>query len=100
MLLFIKENYWELLIILNYIVAVSAVITLLLKNINPSKTLSYIIVLVFFPFLGLLVYYLFGQEYRKNKIFGKKHLLNQDIIKSISKELEFSNEEVKKVDRY
>ena len=100
MLEFVKNNYWSVLIIFNYVVAVSAVITILLKNINPTKTLTYIIVLVFFPFLGIVVYYLFGQEYRKNKIFNRKHILNKNIIKSISKELEFNKKELKKVNQY
>lgn len=37
MLGFIKKHFWNILIVLNYIVAASAVITLLLKNINPTK---------------------------------------------------------------
>lgn len=97
MLDYLKANYWQILIGLNYIIAVSAVITILLKNVNPTKTLSYIIVLVFFPFFGLVVYYFFGQEYRKNKIFRKKHILNTSVIKSINKELMFTKAEVKKV---
>ncbi|XCF05665.1 cardiolipin synthase [Tamlana crocina] len=97
---FIKEHFLEILIILNYIIAISAVITIVLKNINPTKTLSYIIVLFFFPFLGLLIYYLFGQEYRKNKIFSRKHVLNQSTIKSINDELELDSEEIQKVDDY
>ncbi|WP_341215062.1 cardiolipin synthase [uncultured Wocania sp.] len=100
MLDFIKENIWYLLVIVNYILAISAVFTIFLKRINPTKTLSYIIVLVFFPFLGLLVYYLFGQEYRKNKIFSKKHILNKSVVKSINKELEFNKAQIKKVDNY
>ncbi|GAL67556.1 cardiolipin synthetase [Jejuia pallidilutea] len=70
MLEYLKDNYWIILLILNYVIAISAVITVVLKNINPTKTLSYIIVLVFFPFFGLLVYYLFGQEYRKTKFLA------------------------------
>lgn len=100
MLDFLKENIWYLLVVANYILAISAVITIFFKRINPTKTLSYIIVLVFFPFLGLLVYYLFGQEYRKNKIFSKKHILNKSVVKSIQKELEFNKDEIKKVDDY
>ncbi len=97
---YVKDNYWNILIVLNYVIAISAVITVILKNINPSKTLSYIIVLFFFPFLGLLVYYLFGQEYRKNKIFSRKHVLNQSTIQSINEELELDKAEIKKVDDY
>lgn len=100
MIEFIKQNYWSILLILNYIIAASAAITILLKNINPTKTLSYIIVLIFFPFLGLVVYYLFGQEYRKNKIFNRKNVLNQSIIKSIQEDFKFDEKEIQKVDSY
>ncbi|ULC58865.1 cardiolipin synthase [Flaviramulus sp. BrNp1-15] len=100
MLEYVKNNLWSILIILNYIIAVSAVITILLKNINPTKTLSYIIVLVFFPFLGVLVYYLFGQEYRKNKIFTRKHILNKNVVKAINKELELNKKELERVNDY
>lgn len=88
MWLLIKENFWITLIVINYVIAISAVITVLLKNINPTRTLSYIIVLVFFPFLGLIIYYLFGQEYRKNKIFNRKNILNNKLIKNLGQELE------------
>ena len=96
----INGNIWLILIFFNYVIAISAVITVVLKNINPTKTLSYIVVLVFFPFLGLLIYYLFGQEYRKDKIFSRKHVLNQSVIKSINDELELDKREVKKIDNF
>ncbi|KJD33336.1 cardiolipin synthetase [Tamlana nanhaiensis] len=100
MLDFVSQNIWTLLIVLNYLLATSAVITVILKNLNPTKTLSYIVVLVFFPFLGVLVYYLFGQEYRKNKIFSRKHILNKNVIKSIKEELQFSKRELETVNDY
>lgn len=100
MLNFVTPESWNIVVIINYIVAVSAVITILLKNLNPTKTLSYIIVLIFFPFLGILIYYLFGQEYRKNKIFNRKNVLNQTLIKKIHKDLELNNSEIKKVDDF
>lgn len=94
---FVKHNFWNILIVLNYVVAISAAITILLKNINPTKTISYIMVLVFFPFLGLLVYYFFGQEYRKNKIFNRKHILNKRVVKNINKELQLNNKEKREI---
>ncbi|WP_298500266.1 cardiolipin synthase [uncultured Algibacter sp.] len=97
---FIKQEFWIILLFVNYLLATSAAFTILLKNINPTKTVSYIIVLIFFPFLGILVYYLFGQEYRKNKIFNRKNILNQNIIKSIQSDLELNKREVKQVDNY
>lgn len=84
MIEFLKQNSWTILIIINYLLAISAIVTVLLKNINPSKTLSYIIVLALFPFFGLVVYYLFGQQYRKTKIFNRKNVINSNVIKSAS----------------
>lgn len=95
---FFKNNTWLILIVLNYILAISAVITIFFKRINPTKTLSYIIVLVFFPFLGLLIYYLFGQEYRKNKLFSRKNVLNQSIIKRAREKLELTKSELNSFD--
>lgn len=98
MLEFLKEHELTILVVINYIIVSSLVITILLKNINPTKTLSYIIILVFFPFLGILVYYLFGQEYRKEKIFNRKDILNKKVIKSVRQNLELSRSELKAID--
>ncbi|MBC2845872.1 cardiolipin synthase [Winogradskyella flava] len=95
---FIRNYIWEILIGLNYVLALSAVITILLKKLNPTKTLSYIIGLLVFPFVGLIVYYLFGQEYRKSKIFSRKNVLNQSVVKKIQEQLELDSPEIDKVD--
>lgn len=95
---YIKEHIWQILVGLNYVLAISAVITVLYKKINPTKTLSYIIVLLVFPFVGLIVYYLFGQEYRKSKIFNRKHVLNQSVVKQIQQELELDTKTIESVD--
>ncbi|WP_218843414.1 cardiolipin synthase [Winogradskyella wichelsiae] len=95
---FIKNHIWQILIVFNYTLALSAVATILLKKINPTKALSYIIGLLALPFLGLIVYYLFGQEYRKTKIFSRKNVLNQTIIKKIQEQLELNTKSINKVD--
>jgi len=91
MIEFLKENWLVIIIVLNYLLTISAVITIFYRNLNPTKTLTYIIVLVFFPFLGLLIYYLFGQEYRKTKIFNRKNILNKQIIKELNSQLNLDN---------
>lgn len=97
MLDFIAENIWTILLALNYLLAISAAIIIVFKNINPIKTLSYILILVFLPFFGLAVYYFFGQEYRKNKIFNRKIILNKKVVKDINKELELNRTEIKEL---
>ena len=95
---FVRNHIWQILIVLNYVIALSAVVTILLKKLNPTKALSYIIGLLALPFLGLIVYYLFGQEYRKVKIFSRKHVLNQSIVKKIQDQLELNTKEISAVD--
>ncbi|WGD34960.1 cardiolipin synthase [Olleya sp. YS] len=96
MIQFLKDNWWTIAIVLNYILAIIAVTTILFKSINPTKTLTYIIVLLVFPFFGLIVYYFFGQEYRKNKIFNRKDVLNDKLIKSINEKLKIDPESIAK----
>lgn len=95
---FVRNHIWQILIALNYTIALSAVVTILLKKLNPTKALSYIIGLLAFPFLGLIVYYLFGQEYRKTKIFTRKNVLNQSTVKKIQDQLELDTKTINAVD--
>jgi cardiolipin synthase len=92
---FLIKNIWIVLLTINYLLVIIVAFFILLKNINPTKTVTYIIVLVFFPFFGLIVYYLFGQEYRKNKIFNRKHILNQKLVENVNKQLEPEKQEIK-----
>src|SRR3954471_3414160 len=51
------------------------IITILSENRNPSKSLAYILVLVFLPVIGLLVYYFVGRKRLFKKwVFDKKRL--------------------------
>ncbi len=78
---YIKDHPWQLLLGLNYLLVIFFSLFILLKNKNPVKTLSYLFALATLPFLGLLVYYFFGQDYRKFKIFEKKYLIDDTKLK-------------------
>jgi len=97
MLDFLKSNIWTIFIVINYLVAISAIVFILLKNRNPTKTVSYILVLALFPFLGIFVYYLFGQEYRKTKLFNRKDISNHKIIKNVGDKLRLNGNDLKVV---
>jgi len=63
-----------------------AVIKLLLENKNPLKTHSYLLVMVLVPVLGLLIYIIFGQDYRRNKMFSRKAAIDQVRINNYAEE--------------
>jgi len=53
---------------------ISTISVLLLENRNPIKSLSWVLVLLFIPVIGLFFYLLLGQDYRKKKIISKKSI--------------------------
>jgi cardiolipin synthase len=52
------------------------------ENRAPVKTLSWVLVILLVPFLGIIFYVFFGQNYRKQKIFSKKSVLDLEQLTS------------------
>ena len=47
------------------IVIVSTMLVVLIENKNPAKTAAWLLVLIFLPAIGLILYYIFGQNTRR-----------------------------------
>ena len=80
--MFEAELFYNLLTALVGFLYIGAVVTtiavVILDNRNPVKTLSWVLILAFLPLVGLVLYYFFGQDTRKEKLIEKKgyvHLL-------------------------
>jgi len=69
-------TYWEVISIILYfvyfILAIYASFVIMYKKLDPVKSLSWIVVILLLPFIGLVVYLLFGQNFRKTKIYNRK----------------------------
>lgn len=78
---FLQNNWLFTLLMLNYIIALGTAIFIILNNKNPISTVSYILALVVLPFVGLLIYFFFGQEYRKDKMFKRKKVFDDEKVK-------------------
>ncbi|WP_166334840.1 cardiolipin synthase [Sphingobacterium chungjuense] len=63
----IQEWYWVPLSIL-YLGVIS---TILIENRNPTKTIAWILVIIFLPIVGIILYYLFGQKFKKERRFRR-----------------------------
>ncbi|HET8886057.1 MAG TPA: cardiolipin synthase [Salinimicrobium sp.] len=99
MWLFLKDNFWLLLLIINYVIAMFTAGFIVMNNRNPVKTLSFVLALIVLPFISILIYYFFGQEYRKTKIFKRKHIFDHEKIKKWEKKLLLSETELDKIER-
>ncbi|MGV3488187.1 MAG: cardiolipin synthase [Tuberibacillus sp.] len=47
-------------------------IIIFLENRNPSRTITWLMLLAIFPIVGFICYILFGQSYRKKRLFRKR----------------------------
>jgi cardiolipin synthase A/B len=63
-----------IIVILYVYTLVSTISVLLLENRNPAKSLSWVLVLLFIPVIGMFFYLLLGQDYRKKKIISRKSI--------------------------
>ncbi|HET7579555.1 MAG TPA: cardiolipin synthase [Bacillales bacterium] len=53
-------------------------IVIFLENRDPAKTISWLIVLTSFPLVGFVFYIIFGQNYRKRRLFRKKAFIDEE----------------------
>ena len=60
-------------IILLYIIVVAAsVVAVLMDNRQPSKTVAWVLVLTFLPVAGIVLYFFFGQNTRRNRLISQR----------------------------
>ncbi|MBL7735569.1 MAG: cardiolipin synthase [Chitinophagaceae bacterium] len=50
---------------------------------NNTKSLAYILLVIFIPLLGMFFYFSFGINYRKRKIYSKKIIQNADMARRL-----------------
>jgi len=53
----------------------------LIENGKPEKTIAWILIIVFLPVIGLIVYFFFGQKFNKEKNFVRLDVKQQSKIK-------------------
>ena len=66
------EWLYTTLNILYVFTTVSIIIVIIMENRNPVKSLAWVVVLVCFPFVGIIFYLFFGQNYRKKRMISRK----------------------------
>jgi cardiolipin synthase A/B len=83
-------NIWSsmpsLVTILYFLTVVFIAVLIILENRNPVKTISWILILVLLPFIGIVIYLFFGQEYRKTKMYSRKGLKDLEKLRNLTLE--------------
>ena len=63
-------------LIISYLASSVIVITIMLENRDPARTVTWLLIFLLLPGIGLLIYAIFGRNIRKIKIFKTKKLAN------------------------
>jgi cardiolipin synthase len=74
----------DLLKVLYIITIVFMVILVIQQRGDPMKTIAWLMVVTFVPLLGIVLYFFFGKNYRKEKIFSRKELADSEQIKLLA----------------
>jgi cardiolipin synthase A/B len=83
----ISDSWNSIFLILNVIYLATAIIiaiSVILDNRSPTQTLSWVVVLFVLPILGLILYFIVGKNYRKEKIFSRKEHKDFERIRNLS----------------
>lgn len=92
------DSFWKIvsliLYIANIILVVYACISLFFKKESTSKTISWMIVIILLPYIGLLLYIFIGRNFRKETMYSRKgagdliirERLSQEMLQAIDKE--------------
>ncbi len=63
---------------------------------NATKTITYILLVILLPLVGMMLYFSFGVNYRKRKLYDKKLISNGQLQENLETELIKYSEEILK----
>lgn len=85
------EKFWQIfsliLYTMNFVLAIYASIVLIFKRQDPVKTLSWVVVMILLPYIGIILYAFFGQNWRKDKLFNRKGAGDEKARKALGAEM-------------
>ncbi len=76
-----------------YLIIVITIAAIIINTESSGKALGYLLLVVVFPIIGIIVYFTFGVNYRKRKIYQKKLLADKKAFPELDDELEKSIKE-------
>ena len=79
---------WLLIIELLYLVVLIMVCVRIIYDTNSTvKTLAYLLLTIFLPLFGMFFYFSFGINYRKNELYSKKIINDDNIWKQVKEDI-------------
>ncbi|MDR2084279.1 MAG: cardiolipin synthase [Bacteroidales bacterium] len=71
--------------IIYLLLIIGTILIVISENRNPSKTIAWLLLLVFLPAIGIIMYFIFGQDSRNKKFKGTSYQdFSDELINSLS----------------
>jgi len=76
--------FWQIFSLVLLVTAIPVSIMIILEKRSPYKTAAWVLVLILVPVFGVIFYLIFGQEYRKQKLFSRSGIKSLGKIRNLS----------------
>lgn len=76
-------NWWLIVEIVYIVILVLVCLRIIYETRSTTKTMSYVLLAIFFPVVGMIVYFSVGVNYRSRKIYSKKLTMDADMDKRL-----------------
>lgn len=87
-------NWSRVYEILYVLIVVSVCIRIIWDTRSHIKTLAYLLLTIFLPVIGIIIYFSFGINYRKHKLYSKKLVEDIELAKKVRDEVTQSSKKV------
>lgn len=79
-------QFWNWFYLIFLITAIPVALMIILEKRSPFKTAAWILILILIPIFGMIFYLVFGQEYRKRKMFSRRGIKSLKTMRRLSAE--------------
>jgi cardiolipin synthase len=76
----ISSPVMGILAVVYFITIVFLCLMIILENRAPVQTLSWVVVILLVPFIGIIIYFILGQNFRKKKIYSRKAVIDSEYL--------------------
>ncbi|WP_043933040.1 cardiolipin synthase [Bacillus sp. EB01] len=81
---------WDIFGIISVLFSLSVIfigLVIFLENRHPTQTITWLVVLGSLPLLGFIFYILFGRNYKKERMYRKKYILDKQVYLTVEGEV-------------
>lgn len=90
-----QEIRWILLLEIFYTLLIAATcLRIIYDTRSTSKTLAYLMLTVFLPILGMIIYFCIGTNYRKRKLYSKKITKDEQLQLRMRRQIYLESEKI------